>query len=410
MGTVQEYYDQYYTSGKTKLDQQYTVKQETTAKTLEQINAALDQAAATATAGYQQSIEQAPLDALEQKEDNALREAINRKIVSENMANMGITDSGLNRTQQTALTLQRGNADAEVDRQTQEYVNQLQLAIDEVMSNTEKQKAQYKIEAESADSDWFNAALLELENNAQGYATQMYTADQEAAATIAAAQIEAQQKQSENITSYITKRMAEGVSYDVAAMEAYAVYGTGDEAVDTQNRNYVTTYQKAINAGYDETQAAIVAENYKKTGNWDTAVASAAVSGGNLVTLYDGLNAFGRFSADYGNSAEYQAQRWDDVDDWKGVLDRMIKKATENLNATGHALSDTAKQYAVAEAVGTAIKAAVTEDNIQIIKSALSSEFSKEALDAAESAAGIPKNYISHADVEKTLKGLFGFK
>lgn len=394
MGTQQEYYYQLYNQGKPSVEKQIADRKQRTEDNIGLYNSMIDQHAQAGIAGYQQSIDQAPLDALEQKEDNALREAINRKIVSENMANMGITDSGLNRTQQTALTLQRGNADAEVDQKTKEYVRQLQTAIETVLLEGETKKADYANAKRTADSDWYDAAFLTLDNSAREGAATMYAAEQDAAAKITAAQIEAQQKQNDNIRSYITKRMADGVSYDVAAMEAYTVYGTGDEEKDNDAYNYTTAYQKAINAGYDESQAEIIAQNHQKTGNWDTAVASAAVSGGNLVTLYDGLNAFGRFSADYGNSAEYQAQRWDSGD-WNGAISRMINAATKNLDATGYALSDTAKQYAIGKAIGEAIKGVVVSggDNTALSKAVWDKlSWSDVAFDAVCAASGLEKS------------------
>lgn len=399
MATQQEYYDQLYNQGKSTVEQQVADRKKRTEENIGLYRSTIDQHAQAGIAGYQQSMEQAPLDALEQKEDNALREAINRKIVSENMANMGITDSGLNRTQQTALTLQRGKADTEVDQKTKEYVNQLQTAIDGVLLEAETKKADYANTQRNADEEYFDQIWANLENSAREGAATMYAADQEAAAKIQVAQIEAQQEQSKNINSYIAKRMADGVSYDLAAMEAAAIYGTGNEEKDAYAINYTSAYQKAINAGYDEAYAQSIAASVASgAGEEAGAVYAAATEAGtlnvnNMVSLYDGLNFWGKVEAtpsEYssGVSENEQAKKWN-LDDWGGVIDRMADKATENINATGHTYSNKGIQYATAKAVVTALKPVLTTlDNDYAIQ-ALENKFPVAVVNAVLAETGL---------------------
>lgn len=539
MGTQQEYYEQILNPGKASLDKLYADKQQRTEQGITQYNSTIDQHVQAGIAGYQQRIDQAPLDALEQKEDNALREAINRKIVSENMANMGITDSGLNLTQQTALTLQRGKADTEVDQNTKEYVNQLQMAIDSVFLEGETKKTDYANTQRTADSDWYEASLLTLENSAREGAATMYAADQEAktqyeksrteyamsligkgvpsdlaqaeayyyyptgdeafdkenaanyqtlsatyaeeeaqeaqrqlqqernddrqqyamtliengvdsdlawaeayfyyptgdeatddknaevyktlkqnaaqikaaqeaqaAATIAAAHLGTQQKQSENITSYITKRMAEGVSYDVAAMEAYAVYGTGDEAVDTQYRNYVIAYQKAINMGYDEAYAESIAQSVVSGEKWDVATASADAAAVDLSTASKWDDATVGFWKDFGDFFDTKAgdatraSKWT-LEQWETGVNNMYTKALTRIQKSYPNLSLAAQKYAAAQAVGNVVKTAATSNtSTGRIKDALyavlgGGKAETEEYRAAMSAAGIPLNFAN---------------
>lgn len=56
---------------------------------------------------------------------NAVQKLINEREVAENMANMGLTDSGLNRTQQTAVQLSASNQSAKIARDRQSMVNSL---------------------------------------------------------------------------------------------------------------------------------------------------------------------------------------------------------------------------------------------------------------------------------------------
>lgn len=59
--------------------------------------------------------------------ENAVQKLINERQVAENMANLGLTDSGLNRTQQTAIQLSYANNKANLDRQKQSQIDALNL-------------------------------------------------------------------------------------------------------------------------------------------------------------------------------------------------------------------------------------------------------------------------------------------
>ncbi len=398
MATQQEYYDQLYNQGKSTVEQQVADRKKRTEDNIGLYNSTIDQHAQAGIAGYQQSIEQAPLDALEQKEDNALREAINRKIVSENMANMGITDSGLNRTQQTALTLQRGKADTEVDRQTKEYVNQLQTAIDGVLLEAETKKADYANTQRNADEEYFDQIWANLENSAREGAATMYAADQEAAAQIRAAQIEAQQKQSDNINAYITKRMADGISYDLAAMEAAAVYGTGSEENDAYARNYTTAYQKAINAGYDETKAAIIAKNAVDQNDFNKGIAAAAAT--ELASAPVDLSKISKWDDstisifqdigdlfDTNKGDEEEARNWDE-NEWAKRVKNMSSKAGDRVDKQYANLSADAKQYATAKAVITTLQPVLSVDNSYAVE-ALEKQFPPYIVDTVLAELGL---------------------
>lgn len=58
---------------------------------------------------------------------NAVQKAINERQVAESMANMGITDSGLNRTQQTAINLSYANNKANIDRAKRQAIDNIEL-------------------------------------------------------------------------------------------------------------------------------------------------------------------------------------------------------------------------------------------------------------------------------------------
>lgn len=59
--------------------------------------------------------------------ENAVQKAINERQVAESMANMGLSDSGLNRTQATAVQLSYGNNKAAIDRAKRQAQDSLEL-------------------------------------------------------------------------------------------------------------------------------------------------------------------------------------------------------------------------------------------------------------------------------------------
>ncbi len=69
-------------------------------------------------------------------DENAVNQYINERRIAENMANLGLTDSGLNRTQQTAVNLSRGNADHATRMNFESAVEKVeQSARDEIAAN-----------------------------------------------------------------------------------------------------------------------------------------------------------------------------------------------------------------------------------------------------------------------------------
>lgn len=61
--------------------------------------------------------------------DNAVQQAINERSIRESMSGSGLNDSGLNRTQTTALYLQKANADNAVTMQKTAFINKIRSAL-----------------------------------------------------------------------------------------------------------------------------------------------------------------------------------------------------------------------------------------------------------------------------------------
>ena len=110
--------------------------------TIQQINEAIDRATNASVNPYKTQMEQLPAQYQKLFDTNAVQELVGRKQVQEAMANMGLTDSGLNRTQQTALSLQRGNADYNTRLAQQQKTQELQDKISQLMEAGAAQKQQ----------------------------------------------------------------------------------------------------------------------------------------------------------------------------------------------------------------------------------------------------------------------------
>ncbi len=106
---------------------------------------------------------------------NAIREAVARKTVAERMANLGLTDSGLNRTQQTAIATTRSKADANAENQRQQARNELAAELLKALAQSNSTLAARKAEATgNAEAD-IQANLSDLMKIATEQANSRYS-------------------------------------------------------------------------------------------------------------------------------------------------------------------------------------------------------------------------------------------
>lgn len=202
--SAQEYIDKLYNQSQGVAGQLHEQRKQSDDEVIQQINAAIDRATASSTNPYKTQMEQLPSQYQSLFDANAVQELVGRRQVQEAMANMGLTDSGLNRTQQTALSVQRGNADASVRLAQQQKTQELQDKISQLVENAAAQKQQQEASIRANTSDWYNTLLSNFYSTAQQQGTSLYNAEQERAAAaaeaerqrlIAAADAEAKAKQ-----------------------------------------------------------------------------------------------------------------------------------------------------------------------------------------------------------------------
>ena len=124
-------------------------------------------------------------------DENAVQRLINEREVAENMANLGLTDSGLNRTQQTAVQLSYANSKNKIDVTRQKAIDTLTASLADAISkiDTDKLSAAENIRS-SYDNSWRSSAqstyATELEEEtkrqkqAYDYSLKMYDKQQAA--------------------------------------------------------------------------------------------------------------------------------------------------------------------------------------------------------------------------------------
>lgn len=108
---------------------------------------------------------------------------INEKKVAETMANLGLSDSGLNRTQQTAVQLSHSNAVAQLQLQRQKKVDEIARLVQQQVGAVKTQLSQDLMKTQSA-----------YDQSKTQWAGEQYNAQLEAETELKKAQLEAEAK------------------------------------------------------------------------------------------------------------------------------------------------------------------------------------------------------------------------
>lgn len=186
--------------------------------------------------------------------ENAVQKLINEREVAENMANLGLTDSGLNRTQQTAVQLSYANQKGKLDTSKQKAVDSLAAELAAKVSEIESNKAlaaenirsTYEKQYASTGADMYNNAI-ENERKLQETALQEQT-KQYKAYLEALEKVETKAKEE----AYIIKANGAGLSYNYSgSLRDNGVWVTynndGTTTYVDQNSGKKTTISSNIN-------------------------------------------------------------------------------------------------------------------------------------------------------------------
>lgn len=197
--TRAEYIEEQNRAAQAETEKRWKQREEQDAAYIASNNSAVDQSTAAALKPYETRMEQLPEEYRKQYDYNAVEELVRQKQVAETMANLGLTDSGLNRTQQTAIAVSRGNADAAARLSQQEKTQELQDKMDQLKATGEIQKQQTAAEVKANSQAWYNNLQSAAYENAANRGTALYEAEQQRLADAAALQkqLEWQNQQAE---------------------------------------------------------------------------------------------------------------------------------------------------------------------------------------------------------------------
>ena len=223
--TAQGIIDELYRQGQQQAAQLHSQRQQADEDTIRQLETAADKTTAAAVRPYESQLEQLPAQYRPLYDANAVQELVGRRQVEEAMANMGLTDSGLNRTQQTALTVQRGNADAAARLSQQQKSQELQDKISQLLEAGEVQKQQQAAVVRQDTADWYSSTLADLYSQAVEQGTRQYQAQQEAEAARRTAEARIQQQKALQEAAAAQQRIETQLAQ---ARSRYATGGQGE--------------------------------------------------------------------------------------------------------------------------------------------------------------------------------------
>lgn len=266
------YYDDYYNKNLKKtqdeIKKQQTQNTTTSNAYVADLNAIVDKNISNSVNKVQGEIDKLPTQYQSGFDANAIQQKINERQVAERMANMGMTNSGLNRTQQTAINIQRSNADAALRTQINSATNSLKQQIADLYASGESQKAENsakaRYELEQKNQAVYENMMNNLYSSSSAYEKAMIEADAKAEeARIKAAQEQEKwylqngyAKNANGQWQYVGKNRNSKTftmdEYDSALETAIGLYNPDYGANSPQNANLLAYMERLAAMGYDE--------------------------------------------------------------------------------------------------------------------------------------------------------------
>lgn len=261
------YYDEFIKKNQAATNAEIKKKQDANTAASNQyvadINAIVDKSTDNAVSKVQGEIDKLPASYQSSFDANAIQQKINERQTAERMANLGMTDSGLNRTQQTAINIQRSNADAAIRTQINGVTNSLRQQIADLYASGESQKAENsskaRYELEQKNQSVYDTMMNNLYSNASAYETARIEADAKAEeARIKAAQeqekwyLQNGYSQDKNgnwvYTGKLNTQNFDMEKYNEAYEEAYNLYDPNDTTkfYDYIKRLSLMGYDRAV--------------------------------------------------------------------------------------------------------------------------------------------------------------------
>lgn len=232
------YYDEFYKKNLKKTQEEIKKQQDQNTATsnayVADINSIVDKNISNSVNKVQGQIDSLPTQYQTSFDANAIQQKINERQVAERMANMGMTNSGLNRTQQTAINIQRSNADAALRQQINGATNSLRQQIADLYASGESQKAENaakeRYNLEQKNQSVYDTMMNNLYSNASAYEKARIEADAKAEE----ARIKAAQEKAERYEKWALEN---GYGYDSKGNLVYTgkVKNDSGEYIDVES-------------------------------------------------------------------------------------------------------------------------------------------------------------------------------
>lgn len=158
---------------------------------IDSYSAGMDSQIANTQSYYDKQIGDTKTEYESKYERNAVQKLINEKQIAEKNANLGLTDSGLNRTQQTAVQLSYANQKGDIDLARQSALDNLTLAMTDAITKLTNQKQSGIMDIENKWNDISTQQGTDAYNAKLGFYKDLITADTEELAKIEEAEIDA---------------------------------------------------------------------------------------------------------------------------------------------------------------------------------------------------------------------------
>ena len=127
-------------------------------------------------------------------DEAALQQLVNERNLKQRQASLGLTDSGLTASQQTAIQVSRGNADAKISAQKQAAIDSITLQLEQYLAQIEQNRASSFAEIDynlnNTNTNLYNTLMSQAYSNDAAVAA----ANAQAQATREAARIAAAEK------------------------------------------------------------------------------------------------------------------------------------------------------------------------------------------------------------------------
>lgn len=184
--------------------------------------------------------------------ENAVQKLINEREISENMANLGLTDSGLNRTQQTAAQLSYSNSKNKLDTSRQKAVDSLASDLAAKISEIEANKLAAAESIRSGYQQKWQSAAQTAYNNEVENARELEEAQLENARKLQETYLKEQTKQLKNAQTAATKaaKEAEEAAYIIKTNKGALSY----DYVGSLKDNGVSVYYTTDSSGNEITR------------------------------------------------------------------------------------------------------------------------------------------------------------